>query len=134
LKYLLDTSLVSAVRKGHPIPTAWLGRQEAERVHISVLTLGEILRGARLKAKRDPAAGMALERWVFKIRDVYESRILDLNEHIALEWGRISATRTRGEIDGLLAATAIHHDLTVATRNVAEFADTGVAVVNPWED
>ena len=132
--FLLDTNLVSAVRKRHPAPTAWLSRQSPERVHISVLTLGEILRGAKMKARRDPLAGLALERWVHTVRSHYEARVLDVTESIALEWGRIAAIRTRGDIDGLLAATAIVHDLTVATRNVADFADTGVAVVNPWEE
>ena len=134
MKYLLDTNLVSAVRKGHPAPTAWLTRQSAERVHISVLTIGEILAGARLKAKRDPTAGLALERWVFRIRAEYESRILGIDERIALEWGRIAAIRRRGDIDGLLAATAIVHGDGFGTLTVRGFADTGVALVNPWED
>lgn len=132
--YLLDTNLVSAVRKRHPAPSVWLGRQRPETVFISVLTLGELLRGARLKARRDAQAGDALERWVSAIRAQYETRIIEVTEAVALEWGRIAAIRTRGDIDGLLAATAIVHGLTVATRNVADFADTGVAVVNPWED
>lgn len=132
--YLLDTNVVSAARKGHLAPTTWLSRQSPEFVFISVLTLGELLSGAMIKARRDPAAGRALEGWAQKLRARYESRILGIDEAIALEWGRIAAMRTRGDVDGLIAATAIVHGLTVATRNVADFADTGVAVVNPWEE
>lgn len=134
MRFLLDTNLVSAVRKRHPAPTAWISRQSPELVHISALTFGELLRGARLKARRDPLAGNALESWINVLRAEYENRILGVTEQIALEWGRIAAIRTRGDIDGLIAATAIVHGLTVVTRNVADFADTGVVVLNPWED
>jgi predicted nucleic acid-binding protein len=132
--FLLDTNVVSAVRKRHPAPAAWMRRQPRDVFYLSVVTLGEILSGARRRALRDPAAGEALEAWLNRLRGEYANRVLPIDEAIALEWGRIAALRTRGVADGLIAATAIVHGLTVATRNVADFADTGVALVNPWEE
>ena len=65
---------------------------------------------------------------------VFAERVLDVTEDIAIEWGRLSASTTRGEADGLIAATALIHSLTLVTRNVADFADTGVNLFNPWGD
>jgi toxin FitB len=131
--FLLDTNVVSAVRRRQSAPVAWMSKQPRDVLYLSVLTIGEILSGARKKARRDPVAGRALEAWLHRLRGEYSNRVLGIDEAIALEWGRIAAIRTRGVADGLIAATAIVHGLTVATGNVADFADTGVAVVNPWE-
>lgn len=133
MKILLDTNVISATRRNKQV-AGWLAAQDHTQVFLSVLTIGEIAKGARLLAGRDPSASDFLARWLEHVREEYAERLLDIDEPISLEWGRIAAIRTRGIADGLLAATAIVHSLTVATRNVADFADTGVAVVNPWED
>jgi predicted nucleic acid-binding protein len=130
---LLDTNVISATRRTQRIAD-WLADKDPSRVFLSVLTLGEIDKGARSLAARDPAASRFLAGWLELVRAEYSSRLLTIDEAIALEWGRLAAIRTRGIVDGLLAATARVHGLTVATRNVADFADTGVAVVNPWGD
>jgi len=130
--YLLDTNVISAARRTRRIAD-WITRHDRTQLFISALTIGEVLGGARRLAGRDPAASASLERWLAQIRVDYSDRILDVDETVSLEWGRIAAIRTRGDVDGLIAATAIVHGLTVATRNVADFADTGVPVVNPWE-
>ena len=71
--------------------------------------------------------------WLRKLRHDHADRILTVTDEIAVEWGRIAAIRPRGDIDGLIAATAIVHDLILVTRNVKDFEDTGAAVINPWE-
>ena len=127
--FLLDTNVVSATRRKEPAVAEWISAQGRESLYLSVLTIGEVSRGARMKARKDAAAAEHLEGWLEKLRHAYRNKILDVTEDICVEWGRIAAIRTRDTIDGLIAATAIVHNLSVVTRNVA---DTGVAVVNPW--
>jgi predicted nucleic acid-binding protein len=130
--FLLDTNVVSAARKRDPAVAAWIGRQERGDLCLSVITLGEIARGIHKKQRRDPLAARYLSACLQMLRNSYRERIFDIDEQVTIEWGRIDAIRTRGAADGLIAATAIIHDLTVVTRNVADFADTGVEIVNPW--
>ena len=130
--FLLDTNVLSAIRKRVPEATVWLSTVERGTTWVSVITLGEIARGVHMKRRRDPVAAARLERWHKLVQDLYRDRLYDIDEEIVLEWGRIDALRTRDVADGLIAATALVHNLTVVTRNVADFADTGVRVVNPW--
>jgi predicted nucleic acid-binding protein len=67
-----------------------------------------------------------------RLRNDHADRILPITDQIAVEWGRIAAIRPRGDIDGLIAATAIVHDLIVVTRNIGAFEDTGASVIDPW--
>ncbi|WP_333826216.1 type II toxin-antitoxin system VapC family toxin [Pinisolibacter sp.] len=131
--YLVDTNVLSEARRGSPKATAWLRSVDPATVYLSALTLGEIMRGITLKQRADPKTAGHLAEWLRRLRHDHASRILPITDQIAVEWGRIAAIRPRGDIDGLIAATAIVHDLIVATRNVADFADTGAALVNPWE-
>ena len=130
--FLLDTNIVSDAGKRRAPVESWLATKESSNLFISVITLGEISRGVTMKARRDPVAASHIGRWLETTRAVFADRILDVTDKIALEWGRISALRTRGDADGLIAATARVHGLTLVTRNVADFADAGVAIVNPW--
>ena len=84
-------------------------------------------------AGRDPKAAAHLAEWLRKLRHDHGDRILPVTDQIAVEWGRIAAIRPRGDIDGLIAATAIVHDLILVTRNVKDFEDTDASVINPWE-
>lgn len=131
--YLLDTNIVSEARRGTLQAVSWLRSVDPLSVHLSVLTLGEIMRGIALKQKSDPRAASHLAEWLRKLRNDHSDRILPVTDQISVEWGRIAAIRPRGDIDGLLAATAIIHDMILVTRNVKDFDDTGVSVVNPWE-
>jgi len=131
--YLIDTNVISEARRGTPQAVSWLRSVDPLRVHISALTLGEIMRGIALKQKSDPRAAAHLMEWLRKLRYDHAERILPVTDEIAVEWGRIAAIRPRGDIDGLIAATAIIHDLIVVTRNVADFQDTGASVIDPWE-
>ena len=90
------------------------------------------MRGVALKRKSDSQTAARLTEWLEQLRHDHADRILPVTDRIALEWGRIAAVRPRGEIDGLIAATAIVHDLILVTRNVADFEDTGVSLINPW--
>jgi predicted nucleic acid-binding protein len=130
--YLLDTNVVSEARLGIPQAVSWLRSVDPLGVHLSVLTLGEIMRGIALKQKADPRTAGHLSEWLRKIRDDHADRILPITAEIAVEWGRIAAMRPRGDIDGLIAATAIVHDLIIVTRNVSDFSDTSAAVIDPW--
>ena len=131
--YLLDTNVVSEARRGTPQAVSWLRSIDPLAVHLSVLTLGEIMRGIALKQKSDPKSASHLAEWLRKLRHDHADRILPVSDQISVEWGRIAAIRPRGDIDGLIAATAIVHDLIVVTRNVADFCDTGATIVNPWD-
>ena len=91
------------------------------------------MRGIALKRKSDQRAAAHLEEWLRKLRHDHSGRILPITDQIAVEWGRIAAQRPRGDADGLIAATAIVHDLIVVTRNIGDFDDTGVSVINPWD-
>ncbi|WP_314963840.1 type II toxin-antitoxin system VapC family toxin [Bradyrhizobium cosmicum] len=131
--YLVDTNVVSEARRGSAQATGWLRSVEPASVHLSTLTLGEIMRGIALKQKSDSKAAAHLAEWLRKLRHDHADRILAVTDQISVEWGRIAAIRPRGDIDGLIAATAIVHDLILVTRNVGDFEDTGATVINPWE-
>jgi toxin FitB len=131
--YLVDTNVVSEARRGTPAAVAWLKSVNPTDVHLSVITLGEIMRGIALKEKSDPAAAAQLTAWLQTLRHHYADRILPITDQIAVEWGRVAALRPRGDADGLIAATAIVHDYMLVTRNVGDFEDTRATVINPWD-
>ena len=130
--YLVDTNVVSEARRGTPQAVGWLRSIRPDTLYLSALTLGEIMRGVELKRKSDPQAAAHLEGWLRRLRDAHADRILPVGDAVALEWGRIAALRPRGDVDGLIAATAVVHGLIVVTRNVADFQDAGVSVLDPW--
>jgi hypothetical protein len=98
------------------------------------LVVGEIRQGIERVRSRDPGQAEALERWLTRLLSVYGSRVLPVTVEVAQEWGRLNALpQPPPVIDGLLAATAKVHRLTLVTRNVADVSRTGVAVHNPFE-
>lgn len=131
--YLIDTNVLSEARRGSPQALRWMRSVDPERLYLSVITLGEIMRGIALKERSDPQTAAHLSLWLAGLRQDHAARILPVTDRVAVEWGRLSALRPRGGADGLIAATAIVHDLVVVTRNVAAFADTGAACLNPWD-
>jgi predicted nucleic acid-binding protein len=137
--FLLDTNVISELVKPRPEAnvTAWLECTDESLLHLSVLTLGEIRRGiAVLPQSRRRAV---LEAWVEKdLRARFEDRILAIDHEVADRWGLLTAaTRKSGivlpVIDGLLAATALEHNLTLVTRDTGQIPSMGVAVFNPWQ-
>ena len=131
--YLVDTNVISEARRGSLPAISWLRSVDPLSVHLSTLTLGEIMRGIALKQKTDAKAAGHLTEWLRKIRHDHADRILPVTDPISVEWGRIAAIRPRGDIDGLIAATAIVHDLILVTGNVRDFEDTGASFINPWD-
>jgi toxin FitB len=132
--YLVDTNVVSEARRGSRQAVAWLRSIRPDAVYLSALTLGEIMRGVALRRRSDPKTAARLAEWLERLRQDHADRILPVTDRIALEWGRIAALRPRGDIDGLIGATAIVHGLILVTRNVSDFEDTGVSLINPWSN
>ena len=131
--YLVDANIVSEARRGSPEATRWLRAVDPASVYLSVITLGEIMRGVAMRQSSAPQGAAPLALWLATLRQAHADRILSVTDRIALEWGRIAALRPRGDADGLIAATAIVHGLILVTRNVRDFEDLGVALVNPWD-
>ncbi len=137
--FLLDTNVVSELVKVRPEPrvTGWVDATDELLLYLSVLTLGEIRRGvAALPRSR---RRVTLESWLEKdLRLRFQERILAIDDGVADRWGFITAEATNKGIvipviDGLLAATALHHNLTFVTRDTSPIEEVGVAVYNPWE-
>ncbi|HYZ83103.1 MAG TPA: type II toxin-antitoxin system VapC family toxin [Bryobacteraceae bacterium] len=135
--FLLDTNVLSELIKPNPDANVvrWIKATDEQIMFLSVLTLGEIRNGiAQLRA--GPRRGI-LEAWLPNLRSRFEHRILTIDEAIADRWGALSALGAgKGKpvpvVDGLLAATALHHNLTLVTRNISDVVNTGVSTLNPW--
>lgn len=137
LSYLLDTNVVSELRKGLRSDAnvrAWLRDVTDEEIYLSVLVVGEIRRGIETIRRRDAPHAASLERWLRRLVADHGDRLLPLDLAVAEEWGRLSAIRSASVVDTLLAATARVHGLILATRNVRDVAWTGVDCVNPFEE
>jgi len=131
--YLLDTNVLSETRKRQPAAgvAEWIASTPPDRMHISVLTLGEIEQGIeRSRGRGDQGQAAALERWLTDIQAGFEDRVLPVSLPVATAWGR--QPNPRSVIDALIAATARVHGLTVVTRNVKDFEPAGIPVLNPF--
>ena len=136
MSYLLDTNVLSELRKGrrcHPSVAAWYAALGEDEIFLSVLVVGEIRQGIERVRRRDASTARAIDRWLATVVSAYADRILRVDREVAEEWGRLAAPRSLPVIDGLLAATAKVRGLTLATRNVADVTPTGVAWINPFE-
>jgi len=136
VKYLLDTNIISEIRKGprcHPNVAAWYSNLEEESLYLSVLVLGEIQKGIEGLRGRDAGKANVLDLWLEQLQISFQSQILPVDIAISQEWGRLSSLHTVPVIDGLLAATATAHRLVLVTRNTRDFADLGIKLINPFE-
>lgn len=131
--YLVDTNVLSEARRRSRQATRWLRSIDPNTIYLSVITLGEVMKGIVLKQRSDPVAAAPLFQWLVELQEAYADRVLPISDRVAIEWGRLAADRPRAMADGLIAATAIVHGKVIVTRNVTDFADAGVPVVNPWE-
>lgn len=104
-----------------------------DEIFLSVLVVGEIRTGIERIRRRDDEAARALDRWLRELLRTHEQRILPIDLAVAEEWGRLNAPVRVSAVDGLLAATAKVHGLSLATRNVRDVVRAGVRVVNPFE-
>lgn len=133
--FLLDTNVILELRKRErcaPRVDAWIRTIPREQIFISVLVIRELRRGVILKRRNDPESAAVLERWFASLTDLYAERILPVTIQIAEEWGKLSAVRPIPPEDGLMAATASVHGLTLVTRNVRNVDGLGVKMLNPW--
>ena len=134
--FLLDTNVVSEVRKGRrsdPSVSNWYTGVGESQLFISSLTIGEIRRGIELARRRgDVDQAKTLETWLQTVVEELSGRILSVDAQVADTWGRISAPRPVPVVDGLLAATAVVHDMTLVTRNVSDVEGLGARVLDPF--
>ena len=136
MRLLLDTNVLSEVTKPAPDPRVleWLDQLDEDRSFISVVSIAEIRRGVALMdegRKRE-----ALAEWLAQdLPQRFEQRVLHIDEPIALAWGDLMALAKRrglSSMDGLIAATAVAHNLTLATRNTRDFEGFGFELLDPW--
>ena len=134
MAYLLDTCVISELRKPHcdPSVATWMAGIQPDEVFLSVITLGEIRRGIELHRAQDTKAAGALERWLLGLESHYAERILPISSAIAERWGRLCLNQPLPVSDGLIAATGLEHKLTIVTRNVFDFERSGVNTLNPF--
>lgn len=133
--FLLDTNVISELRKGDRGDQGvkrWVETQTSDDLWLSVLVVGELLRGVELVRRRDPLGATALDRWLDRLKDQYEDRILPVTSQITQRWAMVTVPDPVPVIDGLLAATALEHDLVLVTRNTRDVKSTGVQFVNPF--
>jgi predicted nucleic acid-binding protein len=136
VNYLIDTNIISEVRKGsgcNPNGAAWYDSIDDADIYLSVLVLGEMRKGIERARPNNPAQARALENWLSSLSKSFAERVLPIDHAIADEWGRMSAKRPVPSVDALLAATAKVHRMTLATRNVSDMGDLGADLVNPFE-
>jgi len=137
VRVLLDTCVLSEIRhpQGEPRVRAAVQEHSNDELFLSILTLGELAKGIALidTGRRKTE----LESWLSGLHAQYSDRILPVDSETTLIWGEITAAarlngRTIPAIDGLIAATALRHGMALMTRNIDDFAPTGVRLINPW--
>lgn len=136
--FLLDTNVVSELRKirlgkADPQVTAWADSVDASDLYLSVITVQELEIGIILVERRDPSQGAVLRRWLdHQVLPAFADRILSVDTTVVLRSARLHVPDPRPVRDGLIAATALVHGMTVVTRNTADFESTGAMILNPW--
>jgi predicted nucleic acid-binding protein len=137
--FLLDTNVVSELRKAgdgkaEANVVAWASSVDAAILYLSAITLMEIELGVLRIERRDAAQGGRLRAWMnHHLLPEFQGRVLHVDVAVALRYARLHVPDPRSERDALIAATALVHGMTVVTRNLADFAATGVPLLNPWD-
>jgi toxin FitB len=138
VNYLIDTNVLSELRKpnGDPAVRAKLAAIDESHLFLSVVSIGEISKGI---ARLDPGSRrQQLEEWLAQSELFFADRVLSVDRDIAQLWGELTARlatagRTLHTSNGLIAATALHHGLRLMTANTADFEQTGLTLINPWD-
>jgi predicted nucleic acid-binding protein len=136
VSYLLDTNVVSELRKRSPDANveAWYDSVPGSLLFLSVLTIGEIRMGVERVRGKDPAKAAALENWLTRLETAYGDHIVSVDSAIADTWARLSVPDPLPVIDGLLAATAYDRGWTLVTRNTKDVQRAGIRVLNPFKE
>ena len=135
MSYLVDTNVVSELRKGRrcdPGVASWFAQVSSDEIYLSVLFLGELRKGIERIRRRDEPAAQALEDWLQELVATHSDRILPVDQAVADQWGRFNVPDPLPVLDSLLAATARVHGLTLVTRNLKDVERTGVDCLNPF--
>jgi predicted nucleic acid-binding protein len=136
LKYLIDTNVLSELSRKAPNPdvVARIDALPKDSVYISVVTLGEIIKG--IEKTSDIVKKEQLTGWYKQTRTVFDGKIMDINEGIITVWGKLTGShgRTLPVLDSLIAATCIYNNCVLFTRNEKDFAGIPTIVIqNPWK-
>lgn len=135
--YLLDTNVVSELRKGKKADTnvlAWAKAVSASSLFLSVITILELEAGVLQKERKDPAQGAILRSWLDShVLPTFSDRILNIDVAVALRCAKLHIPDPCSERDALISATALVHGFIVVTRNSKDFKETGVELLNPWD-
>ncbi len=135
MSYLIDTNVISEVRKRtrcDPQVARWFASADDDELYLSVLVLGEIRTGVELARVKDPKKARSLEAWLIGLEERFDDRVFAVDRDVTEQWGRMRAIRPVATVDGLLAATALVHGLTLVTRNAPDVEGLGVSVLNPF--
>jgi len=136
--FILDTNVISELRRAgdgraDPNVLSWLAAGDASQLFISAITVMELEIGVRRVERRDAAQGMLLRRWLDeRVLVEFKDRVLAVDKAVALRCAGLHVPDPRSDRDALIAATALIHGYTVVTRNISDFAATGVTLLNPW--
>lgn len=134
--YLLDTNVVSELRKAskaNPRVRRWAAQQPPSDLFLSVVSVLELEIGVLFVERRDPSQGAILRSWLDgRVLPAFDDRILTIDTGVARRSAALYVSNPRSDRDALIAATALAHGLTVASRNTADFAATGVPLFDPW--
>lgn len=139
MMYVLDTNVVSELRKvragkADPNVAAWSESVDAVELFVSAITIMELELGVLSIERKDVAQGAILRAWLDQyVLPEFSGRTLPVDTAVAQRCARLHVPDQRGERDALIAATALVHGMTVATRNISDFQYTGVIILNPWE-
>lgn len=137
--FLLDTNVISELRKAgdgkaNPKVVAWLSQSDATNFFISAISLMELEIGVRRMERRDPQQGIRLRTWMdTHVIPEFADRTLPIDATVALRCARLHVPDPRAERDALIGATALVHGMTIVTRNLADFSEFEVDLMNPWE-
>jgi len=137
MAWLADTNVLSELRKNERCDSgvrAWYENAQDADLFTSVLVIGEARRGIESVRRRDPVQAAALDRWLLGLRGSMRDRVLPIEARVAERWGVLNVPDPLPTVDGLLAATALEHDLTLVTRNTRDFVSTGVRILDPFSD
>lgn len=135
MKFLLDTNVVSELRKGERADVGlreWFAELDGDDLALSVLVVGEIRLGIRRLRSRDPGAAGHLATWLVRLERTYRGRLLPIDTEVAKAWADLNASRPLPVIDSLQAATALLHGLILVTRNVEDLHGVDVPLFNPF--